>query len=271
MATGEQNGPQPVKSAMRTLEILEIVAGSADPPSLGDLARALGIPKSSLFAILRTMEQRDWVQRDVSGHRYRLGLRAMSVAAAFARNDDIVSLSEPLLDRLLAELQETVHLGRLDGVDIVYLAKRESPQLLRMFSAVGRRLPAYTTALGKSLLAELPEGELDAHLPQQLIAYTPATITDRHELHRELAATRERGYALDNEENSQGIGCVAVALPTSSPPTDAISCSAPILRLGPDRRELVIERLLAAREEIARMRSPMVTGIGSPKSTPGAS
>lgn len=171
-------GFQPVKSSTRTLEVLEALAASPQRRSLVDLARALDIPKSSLHGILRTMAQRGWVESDPTGTRFGLGVRALQVGAAYLTSDDTVGLLGGVLDDLSRQFGETVHLGRLDGAHIVYLAKRESVHPLRLYSAIGRQLPAHATALGKALLAERPDDALDGLLTWPLPALTPHTVTD---------------------------------------------------------------------------------------------
>ena len=240
-----------VKSSERTLEILETLAASKERRSLSELARTLEVPKSSLHAILRTMHERGWVETDPSGTRFGLGVRALYVGTAYPDSDDVVSVAEQTLDWLVAQLDETIHLGRLDGTDIVYLAKRESSHHLRMFSAIGRRLPAYATALGKALLAALPDDQLAAHLPETLTALTPHTLTDPDALRRDLERTRRRGYAVDDEESTEGLGCIAVTVPTGDPPHHAISCSVPTVRLKREQRKAIVEHLLEAREHLA--------------------
>lgn len=239
-----------VKSAARTLEILERLAWVMERPTLGQLARDLGIPKSSLRAILQTLEGRGWVETDATGGRFGLGVRALLVGAAYVDTDDVVAVAAGVLDHLAATFGETVHLARLDGADIVYLAKRESRHSLRLFSAIGRRLPAFTTALGKALLAERDGAEVRADLPQPLPRLTPNTIADLDRLDRELALTRARGYAVDNEENTEGIRCLAVALPRADPPVDAVSLSVPVVRLSEERERQMVAELLRAREAL---------------------
>jgi DNA-binding IclR family transcriptional regulator len=249
---------QPVKSADRTLEVLEVLAATPRRRSLIELARELDIPKSSLHGILRTMVQRGWVETDGTGLRFGLGVRALQVGAAYLDSDDSMGLLHGILDELSARFGETVHLGRLDGSNVVYLAKRESTHRLRLYSAIGRRLPAHATALGKALLAEQPDGDLDTRLTRPLARLTAATLVDEGELRRDLAAVRERGYAVDREENTEGITCFAVAVPLAAPAVDAISVSVPTTRLQDQTEELVstalrraVEQLRAARHLIA--------------------
>ncbi|GAA3266213.1 IclR family transcriptional regulator [Dactylosporangium vinaceum] len=233
----------PVKSADRTLDILEALA-TAGPSTLSELTRLLDIPKSSLHGILRTMTARGWIE--ATDTRFRLGLKALQVGAAYLDADDTVGLLAGILDDLAARFGETTHLGRLDGPDIIYVAKRESIHPLRLYSAIGRRLPAHATALGKALLATRPPAEVDALLPDPLPALTPHTITDRGALHAELTAIRRSGYAVDREENTEGIVCVARTVPMRDPITDAISLSIPKSRVGESTVDEVATALEAA-------------------------
>ncbi|ROT31718.1 IclR family transcriptional regulator [Micromonospora sp. HM5-17] len=246
---------QPVKSASRTLDVLEALAETRQRRSLVELARALGIPKSSLHGILRTMIQRGWVEADATGTRFGLGLRALQVGAAYLEADDATGLLASVLDDLANQFGETVHLGRLDGAHVVYLAKRESVHPLRLYSAIGRQLPAHATALGKALLAERPDEVVDRLLSWPLPALTRHTITDPAALHAELAATRARGYAVDREENTEGMICFAMAVPLHSPPVDAISLSVPAARLGPESEERIAAALRAAVGQVRAART----------------
>jgi DNA-binding IclR family transcriptional regulator len=229
---------QPVKSADRALDVLEALAAAPNRRSLGDLARTLDIPKSSLHGLLRTMVRRGWVVADETGTRFGLGLRALQVGASYVDGDEVVARLADRLDALAAAFGETVHLGRLAGTEVTYLAKRESVHPLRLYSAIGRRLPAHATALGKALLARRDDAA--ARLSWPLPALTPHTITGREALLAELAAIRARGWAADREENSIGIACFAVALTD----TDAISISVPTARLTAEVEAGMVTALL---------------------------
>jgi DNA-binding IclR family transcriptional regulator len=250
-----RDGFQPVKSAGRTLEVLEALATTPGQQSLGDLARLLEIPKSSLHGILRTMLQRGWVETDPTGTRFGLGVRALQVGAAYLAADDAVSLLDTVLDELGRQFGETVHLGRLDGPHVVYLAKRESVHPLRLYSAIGRHLPAHATALGKALLAEHPDDTVDRLLSWPLRRMTRHTIDDPATLHTALAEIRERGYAIDREENTEGIVCVAMAMPLRRPAVDAISLSVPSTRLDAGVEDRIVEALRAAAEQVRAART----------------
>lgn len=244
--------PTAVKSSERTLQVLEHLAAVGKPQTLGELSQALRIPKSSLHAILHTMHRRGWLQTDVGALSFRLGVRALLVGSSYVESDDVVTRTSATLDGLADETGETVHLGRLDGSDIVYLAKRESQHPLRLFSAIGRRLPAHATALGKCVLAWQPD-PLDV-VPAVLPRLTDHTIIDRTQLLHELRVTRERGYAVDDQENTPGIRCIAVPLHRDGHVRDAISCSVPLARLNDSVQQSIVRAmLLAQRDAEARL------------------
>ncbi|MDG4769371.1 IclR family transcriptional regulator [Solwaraspora sp. WMMD792] len=249
-----QEGFQPVKSAGRTLEVLEALAATPDRRSLGELARILQIPKSSLHGILRTMMHRGWVETDPTGTRFGLGVRALQVGAAYLAADNAVSLLDGVLDALAGQFGETVHLGRLDGPHVVYLAKRESVHPLRLYSAIGRHLPAHATALGKALLAEHPDDTVDQLLSWPLRRMTRRTITDPAALHAALAEVRAQGWAVDREENTEGIVCLAMAMPLRRPAGDAISLSVPANRIDAAGEARMVEALRAAADQVAAAR-----------------
>lgn len=253
-------GPRPdsVKSAARTIDILELLAGSERRLTLSELQRRLDVPKSSLHGLLRTLVARGWVETDQRGTGYSVGLSALRAGATFLDRDPVVQVASAVLARLRRQLDETVHLARLDGPDMVYLASRESQHHLRVTSRIGRRLPAHATSLGKAVLSTIDEVEVAAILPAKLIALTPDTITDHDELRAELAAARVRGWAFEQGQNTPGLTCYATAIP-NVPTIDAISCSIPRSRITDDHEREVVEALMAAADEIAqlcRARSP---------------
>ena len=185
-----------------------------------------------------------WVRSDDSGTLYGIGIRALLVGTSYLDSDPYLPMITPFLEDLRRELDETFHVGRLDGPDVVYLATRESRQYRRAASRVGRRLPAYATALGKALLADRFGADRDRHIPDRAgPAHTAAPSTDRADLDEALETARVRGYATDDEENTAGLRCFAVALRYTRPAQDAISASIPIARLTPERERELVEAL----------------------------
>jgi DNA-binding IclR family transcriptional regulator len=155
-----------VKSAVRTVELLEYLAARQDRPArIREISEDLGMPRSSAHALLRTLMAQGWVRADDSGTLYGIGIRALLVGTSYLDSDPYLPMITPFLDELRDDLDETFHVGRLDDSDVVYLATRESRQYQRSSNRVGRRMPAYATALGKALLADRVGSERDHHVP----------------------------------------------------------------------------------------------------------
>lgn len=233
------SGTREVKSAVRTTAALQFLADRfGEPARLREVQDAIGAPRSSTYALLQTLVGEGWVEVDRSGNLYQLGIRALLVGTRYLDADPRVRLVRPIVSEIAERVDETVHLGRLDGEQVVYLAPAESHQYVRRFSRVGRRLPAATTSLGKAILAARGD-----HAPANIPRLTPHTKTDSELLDQELAASRARGYAIDDEENTEGLRCFGMALHYTDPVVDAISCSVPIERLSPAREQEILEAL----------------------------
>jgi DNA-binding IclR family transcriptional regulator len=217
----------PVKSAERTVKILETLAASPTRLTLTELQERMGYPRSSLHALVRTLRALKWVEADETGSAFSVGPHALLSGTAYLDRDLALQAAYNTLEDLRAEIGYTIHYARRDDAHIIYLASRESRDSVRTVSRVGRRLPVHLTALGQALLAGLTDDEVDQILPADLEAYTSHTITDRAGLHAELDAVRNRGWAFESEQGTEKIACVAAAVDYRIPATDAISCSMP--------------------------------------------
>jgi len=254
------SGVREVKSAGRTMDVLEFLATRAgEPARVREITSALDAPRSSTYALLRTLVSRGWVNTDISGNFYSLGIRALLVGTSYLDADPYLRVVRPVLTQVAEALNETVHMARLDGTDVVYLATQESHQYLRANSRVGRRQPAHATSLGKAILAERDL----ADVPLTLSALTAHTIVDRDSLLADLASVRSRGYAIDDEENSIGLRCFGLPLRYSTPVTDALSCSVPLARLTAQREQEIVTALSAARQQIEAA-APLQAGSSQP-------
>ncbi len=242
-----------VKSALRVLEILELLIDDQRPVSFSDIASRLGYPRSSLHGLLKTMESRGWLEFDADRRRYWLGIRAWEAGNAFRRGIDHVERARPYMEAIRDSLDETVQLAVLDGRHNVYLAKVDGSQRLSLASDVGRRLEAHATGVGKTLLAALSPGELRSRLAGiDLERFTPTTITSIAALEAELQQIRRRGYALDREEYTVGVRCVAVPIRDHSQAVvAAISVSVPSVRFDLDRQEAARELLLETAAQLS--------------------
>jgi IclR family transcriptional regulator, acetate operon repressor len=245
VATAER----PPTGSDRVLAVLKELASHPGGASLDELSRALDAPKSSVHRALGVLRRAGFAEQDRRS-RYRVGTELVRVAFEYyeqRHDDDVV---RPVLERLSARLSETAHYARLDGAEVVYLAKVEPQrQAIAMSSRIGGRNPAHSTGVGKALLAHELRDEraarafIRAHGP--LERRTRNTLVSARALAADLAETRERGYALDREESEPGVNCIAFPVFLDSPmhPTGAISVSAVAMRAP-------LEQLVAAAEDI---------------------
>lgn len=218
----------PVKSAERTVRILETLAASPTRLTLTELQERMGYPRSSLHALVRTLKELKWVESDEAGSAFGVGPHALLSGTAYLDRDLALPHAVAALEDLRAEIGYTVHYARRDEAHVLYLASRDSREAVHTVSRVGRRLPCHVTALGQALLAELTTEEVDKILPSTLEGLTPQSITSHETLHAELAAVRDRGWALEREQGTPGVACVGAAVHYRIPATDAISCSMPV-------------------------------------------
>lgn len=242
-----------VKSSQRTLQLLELLTAREEPMTFTAIADSLGFPRSSLHGLLTTLTDFGWLRFDPQSRSYALGIRAMEAGNAYMRSQDLPTRARPIMTRVRNELDETVQLSVLDGRFNVYVAKVDGGQALRLASEVGRRLPAHATGLGKVLLANLPEGELDDRLGMaSLERFTDKTICTRAALRSELARIRAVGYGTDQEEYSRGVCCVAAPVRDhTGHVTAAMSVSAPKIRFERARRRQALELLLRAADDLS--------------------
>jgi DNA-binding IclR family transcriptional regulator len=232
----------PVEALDRGLRMLEALA-EAGPHgvSLGALARMLDVHKSTAHRTLAALRLRDYAVQDPVSGDYRLGPRPVHLVDAHLGEDNLPQALEPALARLSAEVDELVHLGILNVPWITYVAKVEPERAVRVWSRVGSRAPAATTALGRAILASLPAVPW-ADLRPTLPAGGKSVLADA------IARAQKAGYAEEHEDNEPGIACVAVAVLRRGVPQAAVSVTAPAERLGARRaREVaaVARRVMA--------------------------
>ena len=243
----QKNESRSVKSAERVLDILEFAAPRSEGVTFPELSAALGIPKSSLHALLEVLCQRGYLELIPDRRRYRLGLRVWEAGQAFQRHHDILDLGRAVMRDLVARLNETVQMARLSGRDNVYLLKEDCSHPLRLQSDPGGRLPAYATGVGKALLSQLAEEDVAARIgTEPLAGFTDTTLASLPALLAELSETRARGFAVDNGEYTPGVFCLAVPVHEGpGPATLALSVSVPSIRI---RRQAIIAALQALAE-----------------------
>lgn len=249
-AAAGPEGP-PVKSAERTVRILETLAASPARLSLSELQERTGYPRSSLHALVRTLRELKWIEPDETGSTFGVGPHALLSGTAYLDRDPALPYAHEALEDVRTEIGYTIHYARRDGAHVLYLASREARDSVRVVSRVGRRLPAHLTALGQALLAELTDDEVDRALPAELPAFTAHTITDRAALFDELDDVRHRGWAFERDQGTEGVACVAAAVSYRIPATDAVSCSMPAHLASGEELEKVVDAVVGRTRTLA--------------------
>jgi DNA-binding IclR family transcriptional regulator len=234
------------QSLDRALHLLDGLAEG--PATLDQLAERVGVHKSTVLRLLRTLESHRFVQRD--GVRYyRLGTALFDLANRALESRDVRRLVEPALRDLNASTGHTVHLASYEGGEVIYIDKFESRHNVRMYSRVGKRAPLHCTAVAKVLISALPERERRAVAAGlDYVELTANTITDPAAYLAELARVASRGYAIDDAEHESFIHCIAAPVRgTRGEVLAAMSLSVPQVILDLDGLlELVPDLLTAA-------------------------
>lgn len=226
--TGETN-----RSADRTLALMRSIAMSPVPLRFADLEQQTGLPKATLHQLLGSLLSAGWLTREPEGGWLSVGLAAFEVGTRFPVQATLREVSAPILTSLLAEFNETLHFGMLSDGDVVYIDRAVSTHPVRYASPLGHRLPAYSTGLGKAMLCALPDEDIEELYPEGLQPLTEHTVTSMGDLLRELAASRDRGYTLEDQESTPGIRCIGVLVPVESRVL-AMSMAIPISRATND-------------------------------------
>ncbi|WP_231390369.1 IclR family transcriptional regulator [Nocardia sp. CNY236] len=227
--------------------IMEAFDEAAPTLTLVRLAERTGLPRSTVHRILDEMIRLRWLTHAPGG--YRLGLRTLELGGLAADHNKIRDVVSPLLHDLCQRTGMVGHLGVLDGRDVVYLDKVRGRLAAIVPTRLGGRMPAHSTALGKTLLAALEPNIVEASFRERLPQLTARTLTDRAELHRELCRIRNRqGVAIDTEESIAGIACVAVPIRGRGAATAAVSLSG---RIGSDRAMADTSRLVQGLVDVA--------------------
>ncbi|MBO8185620.1 IclR family transcriptional regulator [Streptomyces spirodelae] len=234
-----------VPAVTRALDILELFLEGDGTLSAPDIVRRLRLPRTTVHELVGTLAARSYLVPvpGRAGH-YRLGVRAYQLGSRYAEQLDLAAEGQQVARSVAETCEETVHVAILEDTDVIYVAKVDSTQAVRMVSAAGRRLPAHCTAVGKMLLASLPDGELAARLPDsaELRAMTPNSITDVARLREELARTAERGFAVEESESNPDVSCVAAPVrDRSGRVVAALSISVPLIRWSEERRAELAE------------------------------
>ncbi len=241
-----------IQAVSHALDLLEQFHDDVDELGVTELSKRLKLHKNNVFRLLATLESRGYIEQNRATENYRLGLKALELGQTFIKQMGLLRQAKPILEKIVADCNETSYVTIFKEGHIVYLDVIETDMTVRVVSRVGSRLPAYCTAAGKVHLAFMSEEEIKELLPNRdFKTYTSTTIKNHDELKAELEKVVELGYAIDDEELDIGVRCVAAPIRDYTRRiVGAISISGPSMRLSNDRieQELVPLVLDSAKE-----------------------
>ena len=236
MIRARESKSAPVGVVTKVRHILETLHDAPSGLQLKDVAQLTGINKSTAYRFLAHLEHDGYVFRDSSG-AYAIGVRLARLASGSSYQTTLRKLSRPILQQLWRVTGETVNIAVLDGREVLYLDVMESSHTFRLVSQVGMRRPVYCTALGKAMLAFIPEEEQQYFFDgMSFERFTPHTIRGAAQLRKEFALIRQRGYSIDNEEAYLGSRCIGAPIfEASGKIAAALSVSGPTTRVTRER------------------------------------
>lgn len=257
---------------IKGLGLLEVLAHAERPLGVTELATRIGIGKSNVHRLLQALVELGYVRRDAESGGYAASIRLWELGSAVLANLDLRRAAQSWMDWLLERTRETVHLSVLDGDEVVYVHKLDSPEPVRAYSQIGGRAPAYCVATGKAMLAWIDPGALQA-LSRRLQAWSNRTLTDPAEFLREMERIRNSGYAVNRGEWRESVG--GIAAPVRDPGARviaAVGLSGPIERLRPATLKALSADVIRAAEGVGavlagrdRPPSPEVAGAAVAK------
>jgi DNA-binding IclR family transcriptional regulator len=251
------------RAVTRAVDIVEIVSRSPEGLTLSDLARTLGAPKSTVWSIVRALQDRGLLMLGVDRRTYTLGPKVAELGDRARRQPALQALARPFLVELGRATGEAAFLSVVEREEVLYIDKVDSIQPIRYIADIGTRRPLHCTSVGKLYLALLPESQaMEMVRRHGLTRYTRATITDAGRLKRELAVTRARGYSVSREEFLEGVvGIAAPVLGARGQFLAALTVSVLVLRIA--ERETGIAALV--KEHAARLTKALAAaGLASP-------
>lgn len=228
----KSDNPYVVQPVMKALKVLELVARHGHEIALTTVGKELRIPKTTTFRYLQTLTEAGFLNHNRETDKYTLGPLLRSIARADASVSKIRQLARPAMIELMTEFNETVNLAVKGNGTIVYIDLVEANRSLRMQARIGDSHPMHSTALGKAILAFLPEAEKQRQLDLPLTERTGRTLLEREEIERQLRQATKLGYATEVGENEDGAMCVGVPIfDANRYPIAALSISAPLMRM----------------------------------------
>ncbi|WP_251551572.1 IclR family transcriptional regulator [Neobacillus muris] len=214
-------------------QILTYLTEKDTPQTLNQIAKGAGLTNPTTLKILDTLTAIGYVRKDEETKKFKLGPSLIRYANRAMDQFDIKDLAQPYLKQLQAETGETVHLGIKNGSHIVYIDKLESNKPICLYSQIGKNLPLYCSAMGKAMLAEQMDSEIETYISEtELTRFTQYTITEKQPFMEEINRIRKLGYAFDNREHEEEVFCIGMSLSLNGKNFGAFSVSIPYYRVN---------------------------------------
>lgn len=236
---------------LRVMEILNLLCQTDGPMRLSQISRELNMPKSTLLPILQTLVSGQYLKKENSDH-YGPGYALLGLGAAAGKVYSASGVIRESLKALAEEFDETCYYGVLEKGWVRYMEKVDSTKPIRMLTAIGHRLPAYATSLGKALLMDKTPQQIRILYPGPLEPLTAHTIRDTDTLLRQLTEFRPLGYAWEAEESTEHIRCFAVPVRKNGEIVGAVSITVPVFRFRKEMEEKMVDSLKKAGEKIEK-------------------
>lgn len=201
-----------VQSIDRALDIIESIAIAQDGKSLTEIASQVGLPKSTAYRLIVTLLNRGYLSKTREGD-YKIGYKLIEAASYYINDLELQTEARPYVAEISAHLGLSAYLGVLEGDKVVYIEKRNVSTAAKLYSKIGIRVNAYCSSLGKCLLANYSNEQLEEIMADcSFIKFTPNTIADMKSLHKEITKVRKQGWAIDNEEYELGQRCIGAPI-----------------------------------------------------------
>lgn len=245
-----------VQTLDRALDVIELLATAKEGLGVTEIGNKIGLHKSTVHRLLGTLSERGYVEKNPKNNSYKLGLKFMEISGLFLKQLELKTEALPFMRKLAEIVGQPVHLAILEGTDVVYIEKVELVNSIRMYSQIGRRVPAHCSAIGKVLLAGCDEPGLSRIIGNLTFErFTEHTLVTAEQLRKEIAQVASDGWALDNEEHENGIRCIAAPVyDYTRKVIAAVSVSGENRIIHPDRdREIAGYVMKTAAEISARM------------------
>ncbi len=236
--------PSEHRTTGRVLDIFELLASSDTGFTLTEIAKKIGAPKSSIFPMLHTLECRHYISLNPNTLKYSIGVSMFAIGSTYVNNENLLNHITREMTKLVDICNETCSLGILDGSNVLYIAKKDSPQSLRLVTYVGKQVSANCTALGKALLCKHTLEEIERLFPKEVPYCTKHSITDLNVLYSQLKQVEREGFAYENEEFAEQIQCIAVPIMKQGKPVVAVSVSTPSFRNDNKKIEIIKRELM---------------------------